>query len=185
MNRGYEHLRDINNLIKEKKLDEATILLNKLPKEIVSSNKIIVKYLRGKITELNSRDEEDNIAFYYSKLYNYKGEYEKSLSIYYDMLVKTNKNIYNYYVGRSLYKMGYQLEALEYLNKYIKKGGFKLPNALLICTIILRNHKRYKTLNVYMKRCQVINFFNESNFELIEYDYKKNVNRLLYKKQED
>lgn len=175
------YLKNINELIKNKDIETAKKLLEKTNTDKFNEYRYYIRHLNAKLSELNKTEEEIKYIVY-AKLSINKHRYEDALSIYYDRLINTNKNIFNYYVGRALYKMGYQLEALPYLKKYIRYGGYKLSNALLLITIIYRNHNLKKESEKYIKKCAKINEFNDSNYKLTDFDYHSGEYKLLKNK---
>ena len=174
------YLKKINELIKKEDTITAKKLLEKTNTDEFNEYRYYIRHLNAKINEL-SKTEKELTYLTYAKISLDKRRYEDALSVFYEGLITTKNNIFNYYVGRALYKMGYQLEALPYLKKYVKNGGFKLSNALLLITIIFRNHHLRKESAKYIKNCQKINDFNNSNYKLTDFDYHIGEYKLLKK----
>lgn len=62
--------------------------------------------------------------------------------------------IFDYYLGKMLYKQGKYLEALPYFQEYLSHGGKKLPDCLLYLIKIFTRQGQYKKANKLSSKVQ-------------------------------
>lgn len=146
INYSYEILKQIHQLINEKKYDEAVKLLNKLKNE--DENK--VSYIRKFIAEeeyYNSIKETER-GYKISKYLKSgkealdKEKYQIALKIFSNGYKNTLDLIFYYYIGVCLAKLGNYKDAIQYLEIYKKHGFIKLDKCLH------RLQKIYKELSI-------------------------------------
>lgn len=170
-------LNDIYNMI-EIDHHKANELLEKISKNTYSFRfRLEIKMLSNIIKE---KEEYENLSEDNKKLFNMvmdiaKTEYKKknySLAYNYYSVGKniTDNNIFNYYMGKVLYKEHKNKEAFEYLETYRLNGGIKLNKCLIYLANIYykrRNHKK-------MKKCQKQIIDINKNFKIpFKYNYRQ------------
>lgn len=137
-----------------------------------------LKYLKAVILERKqycnlSLDKQENYRMMKKRG---KEEYEnsnlKSSCAYYQAgLAETKQNIFNYYFGKMLYKLGYFDQAKKYLERYITKGGEKYAKASLYLFYIYKKLKKEKKSLECVKRIIKFNALFQENFEFKYGDY--------------
>lgn len=166
--RTYEYLRNIDIMIDLGYREKAKQIITIVKSKIVGPKNIkILKYLENKIKDLEDMDYSLLETNEYVKLYEQKEEYQKALNLYFHELKKTNKNIYNYYIGILLFKMEEYGESYYYFNKYIEEGGLMLSDALLYMSVILSIHKNFVLAINTICRCKNIYLFKNLDYNEI------------------
>lgn len=80
---------------------------------------------------------------------------------------ETRHPIFDYYLGKMLYKQGKYLEALPYFQEYLSHGGKKLPNCLWYLTKIYTNQDQHKKSKKLFSKSQKLKDTFESDLHHI------------------
>lgn len=166
-------LNDINKILKENP-KKAKCLLDKLKSNVYYNKyKLGITMLYNTIKETNEVEELDNEKkqiFYNikecaSKEYK-EGNYINAYDYYLAGKYITENNIFNYYIGKMLFKTENFTDAYNYFSEYKKKGGEKLSKCLLYMTEINFRRKKYKCAQKYKNELNKINrtFNSEFNY---------------------
>lgn len=116
-------------------INKSKIMLRYLDKDV---NPNVYLYLNGMIREKEIYSKYDtNMKEKYNKYLN-KGKiylknkkYSQAYKAFTAGYSETKNNIFNYYMGKSLFKNRHYEKAFPYFTEYIKLGGSKLPKVLL------------------------------------------------------
>lgn len=139
-----------------------------------------LKCLKNKISE---RKQYLSLSVAQQKQYDYfiqkgKEEYQKSNLIgaynyYLTGLDLTQHPIFNYYLGKILYKKGYYDYALQFLELYKKTGGQKQSKTLLYLYYIYKKRENSSKMLKYAKEIIQLNTFFAEDFEFSNIEYQK------------
>ncbi len=86
---------------------------------------------------------------------------------------KTEHPIFDYYLGKMLYKQARYIDALPYFQEYLSHGGKKLPNCLLYLIKIYAKQKQYKKANKLSIKIRKLEDTFGSDFQFKRYHRKK------------
>lgn len=183
----YSLLQEINTLVeKDPKLGQE--LLDKV-KYDANANKYnlelsVMKNKAREINDINSLSEEDRVLYNkirskakaLMKVKNYKGayeEYRKGKELF-------NLPIFDYYIGRTLYKIG-DTSAKYNLISYVKNGGRKTANALLYLDNIAWYDGNDSQSNTFREDIERINTLERNGFVYKNYnnDFNKKIEQVL------
>ena len=165
----------IDKMIKQD-LETATRLLEELSHKAVKYQSQIL-YLKNKINEERAYKElgKEQKEIYAKAITKGREQYhDNNLSAAYDYYAYgkyiTNHPIFDYYIGKILYKYKNNDEAYKYFKVYIEKGGEKYLKALLYLAAIEVSNKKIKSAKKIRDLQQlIINTFN-IDFEVIKVD---------------
>lgn len=175
-------LREINKLIK-KDYKLGKNILEQVKYDLQEKNyRVELNYLQRKINEKQLYEEltEEQQKIYHTVIRNGNGYYKerKTKSFYKEYLIgkeKTNHPIFDYYIGKSLYKMHDYENSEKYLLEYLKTGGEKLPKALLYLECIkcknLKNEEKHNTGIHYIEK---LNSFDGESISINKTRIKSN-----------
>lgn len=130
----------------------ASLLLDKVVENYadVNGTSIEVNYLRNKINEekhylfLSPPDKQVyDICIRKGREEYDKREYDNALNYYQAAALITEHPIFDYYIGKILYKMGKMDKAYEYMQKYENHGGKKELHSLLYLKVMDSRMKRF------------------------------------------
>ena len=165
----------IDKMIKQD-LETATRLLEELSHKAVKYQSQIL-YLKNKINEERAYKElgKEQKEIYAKAITKGREQYhDNNLSAAYDYYAYgkyiTNHPIFDYYIGKILFKAQKQDEAYKYFKIYIKNGGEKYLKALLYLAATECFHKRIKSAKKIIDLQKlIINTFN-IDFEIAKLD---------------
>lgn len=112
------------------------------------------------------------------------GDYERAYYHYELAKEEIDHPIFDYYLGKMLYKQKKYLDALPYFQEYYSHGGKKLPNCLLYIIKIYEMQKDYKKVNKLSLKLKKLEDTFGFNFQFRVYsrrnrnefyDYVKNI----------
>lgn len=139
----------LDDLDSSKKILQSIILDNKNDFYLLEinyiSNIIREEELYQELTLVQK--EHYNCLVAVGKDYSESGDYETAFSHYMLAKERTNHPVFDYYLGKMLYKQRKYPEALSYFQEYFSHGGEKLPNCLLYMKMIYQKQKKYKKAN--------------------------------------
>lgn len=183
----YSLLQEINTLVeKDPKLGQE--LLDKV-KYDANANKYslelsVMKNKAREINDINSLSEEDRVLYNkirskakaLMKVKNYKGAYEE----YCKGKELFNLPIFDYYIGRTLYKIG-DTSAKYNLINYVRNGGRKTANALLYLDNIAWYDGNDSQSNTFREDIERINTLERNGFVYKNYnnDFNKKIEQVL------
>lgn len=183
----YSLLQEINTLVeKDPKLGQE--LLDKV-KYDANANKYnlelsVMKNKAREINDINSLSEEDRVLYNkirskakaLMKVKNYKGAYEE----YCKGKELFNLPIFDYYIGRTLYKIG-DTSAKYNLISYVKNGGRKTAKALLYLDNIAWYDGNDSQSNTFREDIERINTLERNGFVYKNYnnDFNKKIEQVL------
>lgn len=183
----YSLLQEINALVeKNSKLGQE--LLDKV-KYDANANKYnlelsVMKNKAREINDINSLSEEDRVLYNkirskakeLMKVKNYKGAYEE----YCKGKELFNLPIFDYYIGRTLYKIG-DTSAKYNLISYVRNGGRKTANALLYLDNIAWYDGNDSQSNTFREDIERINTLERNGFVYKNYnnDFNKKIEQVL------
>lgn len=134
---NFQLFKEINNLIDNNELLYATKKLKDLNiEELDRNDKEIFKFLKGKINEkeINTYDIQEDLE--YGKHYLSIKKYTNALFYFRNGLLKSGASIFDYYIGKTYFKMGtsyehkkYYYVSYDYFKRYASIGGEKLSKA--------------------------------------------------------
>lgn len=158
-------------LIKNNYIEESKNILDKFI--INNKNKIKINILQNAIknqTDYNnlSEIEKDNFndSINIGHDYYVNKDLEKAYYTYKQGEYLTNQNIFLYYIGKILFKLGKYNEAEEYLKRYIKVGSDKITKAYLYLAHIYKINKDYKKATYCAKKVDELNKIFLSDFQM-------------------
>lgn len=183
----YSLLQEINTLVeKDPKLGQE--LLDKV-KYDANANKYnlelsVMKNKAREINDINSLSEEERVLYNkirskakaLMKVKNYKGAYEE----YCKGKELFNLPIFDYYIGRTLYKIG-DTSAKYNLISYVRNGGRKTANALLYLDNIAWYDGNDSESNTFREDIERINTLERNGFVYKNYnnDFNKKIEQVL------
>ncbi len=103
-------------------------------------------------------------------------DYERAYYQYERAKKETNHPIFDYYLGKMLYKQRKYLEALPYFQEYLSHGGKKMPNCLLYMIKIHKKQKEYKKANKLSSKIQKLEDTFRSDIQFRGH-YRRNRNQ--------
>lgn len=172
------------SLIKNNYIEESQQILDTFIK--TNSNKLILNSLQKIINEqVNynklSEDEKNSYQVAIEKGYTYyeEGNIEYAYYMYTFGEYTTNNNIFNYYKGKMLYKLGRIEKALIYFEEYVKNGSDKLAKAYLYMASIYNVKKNYKRAIYYNNMSSNLDKIFATGYEIIPYCDKNEEEDLL------
>lgn len=176
------YLKDVNYLINFD-INESTKFLNKI-EEKYKINNFKIAYLKNKIKEYQEENLEIIDYFITKGKKAYKAyDLKYALVIYYVAFEITNNNIFNYYIGKIQYKLKEYEKAKIYLNKYVENGSKKHAKSLLYLCMIEKKNK--KDISKYIEKMNIINSYENNDFELCFYMKDKKVSKKIKMKEEE
>lgn len=151
----------------------ASLLLDKVVENYadVNGTSIEVNYLRNKINEekhylfLSPPDKQVyDICIRKGREEYDKKEYDNALNYYQAAALITEHPIFDYYIGKILYKMGKMDKAYEYMQKYEKHGGKKELHSLLYLKVMDFRMKRIMmAYSRDSKSNKLVNYFQSNS----------------------
>ncbi|MDD3453783.1 MAG: hypothetical protein PHN42_05895 [Bacilli bacterium] len=160
-------IQQINKLIIKNNLKEAIELLNKYSTLI---NKDVINYLNKKIQEKNKINSLSDDKLYVIQEYEKTGkellnkkQYNAALTYFLKGLNETGCNIFNYYIGKTCFKMKSYNGAIPYLIKYNEEGIEKLFKSNIYLGVIA-NIKR-ESIDKYLDILHFISNIENLNFK--------------------
>lgn len=151
----------------------ASLLLDKVVEHYrdVNDTDIEVDYLRNKIKEekqylfLSSSDKNVyDTSIEKARVEYDEKEYDNALNYYQAAALITEHPIFDYYMGKVLYKMGKLDEAYEYMQKYESHGGKKELHSLLYLKVMELKMKKHKmAYSRDNKSNKLVNYFQSNS----------------------
>lgn len=171
------YLNDVNYLINYD-LNISLELLKKVKNKYHLENNYKVKYLENKINEKNNSYTEIEQYFINKGKKSCKiNDFKYALVTYYTALEVTNNNVFNYYLGKILFKLKDYKSSEYYLNRYMLTGAQKYSKSLLYLYFIAKIEK--KNGNEYKNRLIKINDYENISYEFCckEFGYAKRIDK--------
>lgn len=194
------YLRDCNNLINYECYEDALKLYKILINLNYNNYEVQLEYLKNKLDEVKFEKSMDELEIKnykkhinFGKKYYELKDYESALYFYVLGLNKTKHNIFNYYIGKCLYKLNYNDDAIKYLEKYNLKGTKKISKSILYLTRLYiykerdimrkkNNKEEYFKLNnsirirnnILLEKCKKLSTLGDFEFILDNLYIKKN-----------
>lgn len=168
---------EIGNLVRmiekeiEIDIEEAKRMFSFLDKK---ANPIEYHYLYGMIMEKDVYSEYDSKM--QEKYDNYlnlgieaigRGDYSQAYNYFSAGYDVTKNNIFNYYMGKALFKGGDKRTAYPYFDGYTRFGGSKLPKALLYLMSAYLDIGMEKKVRKYYDELAYINEVFDHDFNLV------------------
>lgn len=139
-----------------------------------NTNPIEYRYLYGMIREKEIYSEyDDSMRKKYDEYLSMgrtalkKKDYSQAYNLFAAGYYVTKNNIFNYYMGKVLFKYGNKRAAYPYFIKYASLGGFKLPKALLYIMSIYCEIGNSKKARKYYTQLSYINKTFDYGFKIV------------------
>lgn len=152
-------------------------------------NEITVKTLTNKINEkklyliLSEKGKAQYHQFKKDGQKAYRsGNLEKAYEIYSKAEYEIKHPIFDYYVGKILYKLGMYNEAKKRIEKYLENGGEKTSKALIYLLGIEVKNSNHKQVNKYKDLINIVNNDLGNDFTIKD-SINKNEEDIDYQKQ--
>ena len=156
-------ISDCNYLINKGYIKEAKELFKIIVNLNNNKYNVQINYLQNKLNEIKfeqqmSKEDVKNytLCMEFGRYYLEEEKYEDALKYFIKGLHLTNHNIFNYYIGKTYYKLGIYDYAINYFEKYYNKGTYKIGK----CTLYLCRAYKYTSTNHEIRNK---NFINRNN----------------------
>lgn len=165
-------IQGIYILIENNFLEESMSLIEDInfSKSYKEQIKILSKMLREQLFLLNLSEEELSVyddAISMGRYYYQMDDYSKAYDTYTWGSYITNAPIFNYYIGKILYKMHRYKEARDYFLKYVEIGGSKLDKAYLYLSKIFEKYGNKKKSVHYSRYVDYCNDVMNKEFDFV------------------
>lgn len=170
-------------LFAKQDIETSEILLNELYDYRFSKEIRIIKrtILGQKIyDELNEKQKRVYLlAIKYGRKFLNESDFESAYDIFSLGKAKTKHPVFNYYIGKTLYKQGRYKSAKYYLTKYREFGGEKTMKTLLYLGAIAEKRGNYKeTIKLYDRANQLEEALGNSNHYVIKYNMPRGYQKI-------